>query len=75
MNITQTNFMRLIFSIKKPFTGQLCRLPSNTAFPNTSNGYFDEALGSSCSQRFFKIGALKIFENVIRKQLRWSLFK
>ena len=29
---------------------------------------------SSHSQRFFKIGALKIFSNFTRKQLCWSLF-
>ena len=38
VNITQTNFMRFIFLIKSIIVAQLCRLPSNTAFPNTSNG-------------------------------------
>ena len=37
--------------------------------------YFSEALRSSYSQMFFKLGVLKIFENFIRKYLRWSLFK
>ena len=37
VNITQTNFMRFIFSIKS-ICYSICRLLSNTAFPNTSNG-------------------------------------
>ena len=37
VDITQTNFMRFIFSMKKVFLAQWCCLPSNTTFPNTSN--------------------------------------
>ena len=54
----------------------MCRLLSNTAFPNTSNGLI-QAIGlrSKRSQMFFKIGVLKSFENFTRKHMRWSLFK
>ena len=54
VNITQTNFMMFIFSIKSIFAHLRC-LPSNTTFPNTSNWLIflrrSEAVVSRCSSK------------------------
>ena len=69
VNIAQTITCGSCFN-KRPLSAQLCRLTSKTAFLNTSNGLiFSEVLRCSCSNLFFKIGVLKIFENFTIKRM------
>ena len=42
--------------------------------PYQQSTYFFESHRSSCSQMFFKIGVLKIFENLTKKHVRWSSY-
>ena len=59
----------------KVFPAQLCGLPSNIGFPNTSNGLaFQEHSRAIVCRCFFKIGSVKTLANFTEKQLCLSLF-